>query len=121
MKFQNQKIFLETITFLFSATHVLVLIVIIFGFLLPQNWTYLYISVLSVTLLSWVLLGYCPLTKWEFDLRKKYSTFPEYHYEYLHYWGYKLFKININPKIIRIVGSIFLAVLIIVWLVTHLS
>lgn len=94
------------VVFLF---HVLVVFIILFGWYFPTL-KLVYICILLVTLLSEILLGYCPLTKLEFDLRKKLIPSLNYDYSFLSYYIYRLFHINVPGKYIRYPAIIFLLV-----------
>jgi hypothetical protein len=111
------KFFYKIISAFMGIIHVPIVVVIFFGWIFNGFWSYVYFVTLFLTLCSWVLLGYCLITKWEFDVRKKFMDIPNYHYEYLHYWGYKLLKININPKKIRFYGILFIVVSMIFFIV----
>lgn len=97
--------------------HIPIVFIIFFGWVLNGFWSYVYLAILIITLLCWQILGYCPVTKWEFDIRRKYMNIPSYHYEYLHYWGYKFLNISINPKKVQFYGSLFIIVSIIIWFI----
>ncbi len=98
-----------------SIIHIPIIFFIFFGWLFTGVLSYIYLGILVGTLLSWQLLGYCILAKWEFDIRSKYMRVPKYHYEYLHYWSYKLFNLNINAKYIRNYGTLFIICSMILW------
>lgn len=119
VKKSNHKIY-KILASLMSVLHVPIVIAVLFGHYLKGFGSLLYFLLLVITLLSWVILGYCPITKWEYDLRKKYMKVPKYHFEYLHYLGTKLLKIDISVKRIKIYSIIFVSVAILSWLNTHL-
>lgn len=97
---------LANIVFLF---HLLVVFIILFGWYF-HFLNFIYICVLLVTLFSEIFLGYCPLTKLEFDLRKKLIPSLNYDYSFLSYYAYKLTGINISGKYIHYPAIIFLLI-----------
>ncbi len=103
-----------------SLLHVPIVLVIVFGYLLNGFLSYFYFALLVVTLFSWIFLGYCPITKWEFDIRSKYMKMPKYNYEYLHFWGHKYLHINLSVKKIRFYSIVFLVISIITWILVHI-
>ncbi len=87
--------------------HLIVVAIILFGWLFPKI-KFLYIGLLIVWPICWIFLMYCPLTKWEFDLRKKHAKEDlSYRYEYLNYYIHKYFNIDIPVQRIFIYGLIF--------------
>lgn len=104
--------------FLF-VLHLIVVAIIMLGWLLPQI-KILYLSLLIVWPLCWIVLMYCPLTKWEFDLRKKHNNDLEYRYEYLNYYIHKYFKVNIPVKRIFIYGLVFDISSLVIYLIFNL-
>ena len=55
--------------------HFLLVLFVVFGWLTPRLWPW-YMAALVVTLISDMVFGYCILSKWEFDLRKKHNLLP---------------------------------------------
>lgn len=103
---KNIKSDLLIANFLF-VLHFIIVGIILFGWIFPLIY-FLYVGILLVTLLCWIFLGYCPITKWEFNIRKKYEPGLDYKSEYIEYYFNKIFKIAIPVIFIRIVGIIFL-------------
>ncbi len=103
---KNKIIDFLIVNFLFIS-HFAFVIIIFFGWAFP-NIQFLYILVLSGTLLCWVILGYCPITKWEFNIRRKYEPNLNYRNEYLEYYFSKFFKVNIPVSFIRFYGILFI-------------
>ena len=87
--------------------HLVLVFVILFGWYFPKI-KYVYLSSLVLTLLSELVLGYCTLTKWEFDLRKKLEPNLNYNYEFAAYYAYKFFNVNPPKRIIRYLALAFL-------------
>lgn len=104
-------IFFANMLFVF---HYFLGIFILVGWLFPEI-KLLYLAVLFCWLFSWVLLGYCPPTRWEFLLRRKYDKSIDPNAEAVKYYLYKFFKINIPSK------SIFTGGLIVFIILTILS
>ena len=94
---------------LFFVLHFIFVGIIFFGWMFPRIY-FLYISILLGTLFCWIFLGYCPITKWEFNIRRKYEPSLNYKNEYMEYYISKFFKINIPVIFIRAVGIIFLVI-----------
>jgi len=57
--------------------HFFVLALAVLGWLAPSLWHF-YMGVLILALLSDIILGYCFLSKWEFNLRKKFNPKKKY-------------------------------------------
>lgn len=68
--------------------HFALVFIAVFGFLFPNLW-YVYMSVLVATLISNLIFGYCVLSKWEFDLRKKVDPHTNYNFTWTTYYTYK--------------------------------
>lgn len=71
------------------VVHFFVLFVALFGWLVPWLWP-VYIAVLAGTLISTPVLGYCFLSKWEYDLRKKINPALAYDFSFQSYYTYRL-------------------------------
>jgi hypothetical protein len=87
--------------------HCAILAIIFFGFLVPSIWL-VYMAVMSITLLLDIILGYCILSKWEFDIRKKLNPHLNYDYSFSSYYTYKLSRKRISEIFIERVGFFFL-------------
>ncbi len=94
--------------------HTILVIIILFGWAFP-SFNLIYISALVLTLLSELILGYCPLTKWEFNLRKKQDPKLNYDYAFLSYYSYKIFGHRIPNNFIKYSALIFLATSIFIY------
>jgi hypothetical protein len=105
---KNKKIDLILANFLFIL-HFFIVGILLFGWAFPRIY-YIYVILLIITLIYWLFLGYCPITKWEFNIRRKYEPGLNYKNEYIEYYASKLFKINIPVFFIRIIGVIFLVI-----------
>ena len=105
---------LETYKILFLANlvfmvHIALVLVILFGWHFESIHT-IYVLILIITLISELFLGYCLLTKLEFDLRKKLDPALNYDSSFISYYGYRLLGLNIPGKYIRYPAIIFLVV-----------
>lgn len=80
---------------LLLAAHVCLVLFVLFGWLYPNVWI-LYTAALVTTLLSDVLFGYCVLSKWEFDLRKRHDPTIDYNYTWASYYTHKLTQHRIS-------------------------
>lgn len=87
--------------------HCFVVLVIGFGWLASRIWP-LYICTLLVTLISEVTLGYCFLSKWEFDLRKSIDPTLNYDYSFSSFYTYKLTRHRLSQRFIKNIGLAFL-------------
>lgn len=81
----------------------------LFGWIF-QEYLLLYIAILTVTLVHDLVLGYCILSKWEFDLRKKVRPEINYPYNFSSYYTDKLLGKYISPRFIDITAHVFLIV-----------
>ena len=84
---------------------------ILFGWLFPRVHL-LYLVVLILWPLCWVFLGYCPPTKWEFTLRRKYDKTIDPNAEAIEYYMYKFFKKRVKRRTVFTVGVIIWAILL---------
>lgn len=62
----------------------------------------------SLVLLAEIFLGYCPLTRWEFLLRKKVEPDLNYDSSFLSYYAYKILRMNIPGRKIKYPAVVFL-------------
>jgi len=88
--------------------HSLLVILVLFGWAFPGLWA-IYISGLTATLLSDLIFGYCILTKWEFNLRKKIKPDLNYDFSWASYYTYKFTNHRISNNFYRVASIIFLA------------
>ncbi len=88
--------------------HIAIVLVIVFGFLIPTIW-YLYVGCLAATLTSDMLFGYCILSKWEFDLRKKQNPSVDYNYTWTTYYTYKITNVHISDTFYWWTSLLFLS------------
>ncbi len=89
------------------AFHCAVVLIIGFGWLVPQIWP-LYMSTLVITLISELALGYCFLSKWEFDLRKQLDPSVDYDYGFSSFYTYRLTRHRLSKRFIQYAGTSFL-------------
>lgn len=61
---------------------------------------------------SWLILGYCPLSKAEFSIRKKYDSTIDPNREIIQYYLQKIFGVFIPSKTIIFYGVVVSVVLI---------
>lgn len=71
----------------------------------------LYFFILIAWPLSWILLKYCPITKWEFILRHKYDKSVKINDEFIQHYTHRFFHMNLKPKIILTDGLIVFFIL----------
>ena len=82
-----------------------------FGVFILCGWAFpniflIYILTLIVWVATWVFLGYCPITRWEFMLRRKQGVDLDPNEEVIQHYMYKFFHIRIPTKAIFIGGLI---------------
>lgn len=87
--------------------HFLVVIIVLFGWFKPDFW-YFYMGTLVATLLSDLMFGYCILSKWEFNLRKKIEPDKNYDFRWTTYYTYKFTSIHISNRFYTYGSLIFL-------------
>lgn len=87
--------------------HVGLLLINILGWLVPSIWN-LYIFCLAVTLLFELVYGYCILSKWEFDLRKKNKPNLDYDYYWTSFYTHKLTQGRISEAFFKRYTRVFL-------------
>lgn len=95
--------------------HFLLGVFILLGWLFP-NIKILYLMILLLWISSWIFLGYCPITKWEFLLRRKYDKSIDPNAEAIKYYVYKFLKKDIPSQTIFMSGIVICIVLVILTL-----
>lgn len=101
--------------YLFLANTLFVLHCLLGGFILT-GWIFpsikiFYLIILMLWISSWLFLGYCPPTKWEFLLRRKYDKNINPNAEAIKYYMYKFFKKDLSSKSIFTGGLIVFIIL----------
>ncbi len=92
--------------------HLLVGIILLCGWLFPR-FRILYLILLVGWPLSWILFGYCPITKWEFLLRRKYRKDIDSDNEFIQHYLYEFLDVYIpTPAIFAAGMALFLILLI---------
>ena len=87
--------------------HLGIVFIILFGWYFSSLY-WIYLATLGITLVSEIALGYCFLSKWEFDLRKKIAPDVSYDPTFLSYYFYQLTDVNVPAIYIRYSAIIFL-------------
>lgn len=87
--------------------HLLIVLVVLFGWTVPQIW-FFYMSVLILSLTSGLILGYCFLSKWEFNIRKKINPQTTNGSSFITYYIYKVTNYRISDSQYAGVSNIFL-------------
>ena len=67
---RSQKLLYTTLANIIFIFHLTLVFIVCLGWLFP-SYFYLFLLFLTATALSEIFLGYCFLTKWEFNLRSK--------------------------------------------------
>src|SRR3989344_3309242 len=80
--------------------HLALVLLAVFGWAVPSLW-WVYMGALVVTLISDVVLGYCILSKWEFDLRKRLDPTVDYNYTWTTFYTYRITKHRISDTFFR--------------------
>lgn len=101
------KYFYRILADLIFILHATILIIALFGWLVPSLW-YVYMTILILTLLSDVAFGYCILSKWEFDLRKKIDPSVNYRYSWTTFYTYKFTQNVISETFIERSAQVFI-------------
>lgn len=91
--------------------HLALVLVAIFGFLFPSIW-HLYMGVLVATLISDIMYGYCILSKWEFDLRRKLNPAEDYDFAFATYYTYKITNHRIDNTLYKNLAITYLVLAI---------
>ncbi|MFZ2521981.1 MAG: DUF2784 family protein [Minisyncoccia bacterium] len=72
----KKTLYLAIASILFTV-HFLLFFLVAVGWLIPSLF-YFFLGALIATFLSEIFLGYCPLSKWEFDLRRRLDPSREF-------------------------------------------
>jgi hypothetical protein len=102
----EMKIFYRLTADIICLIHLLVVILVLFGWLILSLW-YVYMLVLVGTLFSELWFTYCFLSKWEFDLRRKTNPALDYDYSYTSYYTYKLTRQHLSTRFLARAGIVF--------------
>lgn len=99
-------------------SHFVIVLFILFGWLLPRL-SSAYIVILAATLLSWLFLGYCFLSKWEFAIRKKYDQYFNHDDRtlndgYIAHYGRKIFRLSLPVRTIQRWGIVFIILMLVI-------
>jgi len=86
--------------------HFCVVVVVLFGWLVPSIW-YVYMAALVSTLISDLVFKYCILSKWEFALRKMSGSGAVYDFTYTTYYTYRLTQGRLFQHFLGFVGIVF--------------
>ncbi len=100
------------------VVHFIFVIFILFGWLFPNIW-YLYITALFITLLSEIILGYCPLSKFEFQIRKRVNPSLNYNYSFASYYTHRITDKFLSDKFVSTASYFLLGSLIIINIYFH--
>jgi hypothetical protein len=71
-----------------------------------ESVTWLYYIAMISWFYSWFLLGFCPLTKWEFLLRKYYDDSIDVNREFITYHLDKQFGVTVEKERILFIGGL---------------
>lgn len=101
------KFFYRIIADTICLIHLFVVSIALFGWLIPKLQPF-YIATLIITLLSDLAFGYCILSKWEFDIRKKIDQSINYDFAWTTYYTRKFTKKNISNSFYKKSSLIFI-------------
>lgn len=91
--------------------HVALAIFYLTGWMFPKiRAIYLFLMILWP--LSWIVLGYCPPTKWEFSLRHKYDPSIDPNAEAIQYYVYKILGVKLSERKVFTFGLVVYVILI---------
>lgn len=103
-----KKIFYRFTADLVFALHFMVVAIVLFGWMKPGIW-HVYMATMTAALVSEIALGYCFLSKWEFELRRKINPDLDYDYSFTSYYTYKLTHRRISTGFHRHAATAFLS------------
>jgi hypothetical protein len=88
----------------------------LYGAFLLVGWSFhdvkvLYLSSLLLWISSWIFLGYCPLTKWEFKIRQTYDPAINLETEIIQHYVNKFFGVLVPARVIFSTGLALFTVL----------
>lgn len=89
-------LYLSTANIIF-VIHLFLVLVVTFGWL-TDSLFYLFIITITATVLSELVFGYCVLSKWEFDLRRKIDPSKVYDTSCIMHYGRGLFGLKPREK-----------------------
>lgn len=113
------KLFQRVIAELIFLLHLaLVLLICFFGWWVPALWPY-YVAGLIATLISDLVFGYCILSKWEFDLRRKMHPHINYDFAWTTYYTYKLTNQRISNEFYKRMSVFYLVCALSITLYFH--
>lgn len=64
---------------------------------------------IAISLVSELVLGYCILSKWEFDIRKKINPKLDYDYSFSSYYTYKITEHRLRANFYQFWATLFLS------------
>jgi len=111
MNKMSKRIFIIALADLVFVFHCFIGILVLFGWLFP-HYRAVYLTLLLVWLLCWVFLKHCPVTRWEFLLRKIYDKKIDPNEEIIKYYIHKVFKKVVSLKTIFTIGMIVFVILV---------
>ena len=94
---------------IFSA-HTVLMIILLFGWLLPVPYYYVYLTVLALTLVTQLLFRYCLLTAWEFYFRRTLDPSVGESPYYLTYYSHKMFHGAVTDTFVDRISLVFMGV-----------
>lgn len=110
--------FLAEVVFVF---HILIVLVILFGWFFPHLF-YIYGFLLFSTLFSWLVFGHCFLVDLEFYFRSKFNPSLKISSGFLAYYGQVLLKDKApRESLIYYLGIIFLVPSILIWVFNFIN
>jgi hypothetical protein len=93
---------------LLFIAHAALFFFLLFGWTAPQLWP-LYMLAIAATLVSDLIFGYCLLSKWEFDLRRRAKQQVAYNYNWTTYYTYWLTNHRMSDVFFGRAATTFLA------------
>ena len=96
----KRKYFYLTAAHSIFVVHTIFVIVISVGWAIPGIF-YVYLPMLITSLISEIILGYCVLTKWEFDIRKKLYPALNFGSSFIGHYARKIFRIGNSVKSVQ--------------------
>ena len=87
--------------------HAMLVLIVLFGWVSPRLW-YPYMAALVIGLVSDLFFGYCVLSKWEFDLRRKIDPKIDYNYCWTSYYTHRFTRRYISDVFFSRASVVFL-------------
>lgn len=104
-------------SFVFLSANCIFIFHFTFGLFLVFGWQFQNLKTIHLISLilwigSWIVLDYCPLTKWEFKLRKILDDNFDHNAEIIQFYIYRFTKYKVPSQVIFSVGLLVFTILL---------